>query len=117
MRFSLALLAPLFAGFAASAVNVPRVITTNHGTLTAPTIGTLVSSQQTFPFSYKASDWCQDGYSPITVWLLDYAPTTANLNATGQFTDAAYYFGAFLIGNFGELEILLNLESCDIQTN
>jgi hypothetical protein len=36
------------------------------------------------------------------VWLLDYAPTTANLNSTGQFTDAAYYFGPYLIGNFGK---------------
>jgi len=35
------------------------------------------------------------------VWLLDFAPTTANLNSTGQFPNAAYYFGAFLIGNFG----------------
>ncbi|KAJ7215700.1 hypothetical protein B0H12DRAFT_354417 [Mycena haematopus] len=100
MRFSVALLTPLFAAFAAAA-NLPRVISPNHGTLTAPTTGTVVTSGATFPFNYQDSNWCEGGYTPITVWLLDYAPTTANLNATGQFSDAAFYFGPFLIGNFG----------------
>ncbi|KAJ6468313.1 hypothetical protein C8R45DRAFT_1018268 [Mycena sanguinolenta] len=100
MRFSAALLAPVFAAFAAAA-NVPRVISSNHGTITAPTTGTIITSGQTFPFGYQDSNWCEGGYTPITVWLLDYAPTTANLNATGQFDDAAFYFGPFLIGNFG----------------
>ncbi|KAJ7672247.1 hypothetical protein DFH06DRAFT_926012, partial [Mycena polygramma] len=83
------------------AANVPRVISSSHGTITQPTGGTVATSGSTIPFSYKDSNWCEGGYSPITVWLLDYAPTTANLNSTGQFPDAAYYFGPFLINNFG----------------
>ncbi|KAJ6583885.1 hypothetical protein DFH09DRAFT_1143707 [Mycena vulgaris] len=72
MRFSAIFLAPLVAVFAAAA-NVPRL----------PGLQLV------------------RGRTPITVWLLNYAPTTANLNATGQFTDATVYYGAFLIGNFG----------------
>ncbi|KAK7032756.1 hypothetical protein R3P38DRAFT_3352079 [Favolaschia claudopus] len=100
MHFSV-LLTSLFAAFAAAVPNVPRVISSNHGALTAPLTGTLVAPGETFSFAYQDSNWCEGGYTPITVWLLDYAPTTANLNATGQFTDATYYFGPFLIGNFG----------------
>ncbi|KAF8207023.1 hypothetical protein K438DRAFT_1962660 [Mycena galopus ATCC 62051] len=99
MRFSV-VLAPLFAAFAAAA-NLPRTISTNHGTLTAPATGTVVTSGQSFSFNYEDSNWCEGGYTPITVWLLDYAPTTANLNATGQFSDATFYFGKYFIGNFG----------------
>ncbi|KAJ7036850.1 hypothetical protein C8F04DRAFT_1094584 [Mycena alexandri] len=101
MRFSTSLLVPCFAALALAVPNVPRVISSNHGTIVEPTSGVVATTEGSLPFSYKDSNWCEAGYSPISVWLLDYAPTTANLNATGQFTDAAYYFGAFLIGNFG----------------
>ncbi|KAJ6577537.1 hypothetical protein B0H19DRAFT_985144 [Mycena capillaripes] len=101
MRFSASLLAPLFAAVALAAPNVPRVISTNHGTIAHPTSGTVLTSGATFSFSYQDSNWCEGGYTPITVWLLDSAPTTANLNSTGQFPDATYYFGAYLIANFG----------------
>ncbi|KAJ7503556.1 hypothetical protein B0H11DRAFT_1986057 [Mycena galericulata] len=101
MRFTTSLVVPLFAAFAAALPNQKRVIVSEHGTITAPTAETAVSSSAAFPFSYQDSNWCEGGYTPITVWLTDYAPTTANLNATGQFTDATYYFGSFLIGNFG----------------
>ncbi|KAJ7760643.1 hypothetical protein DFH07DRAFT_771726 [Mycena maculata] len=102
MLFSTSLLAPLFAVLAAaSPLNLPRVISPNHGTIVEPTSGTVVASDTAFPFTYQDSNWCEGGYTPITVWLLDYAPTTDNLNATGQFLDATYYFGAYLIGNFG----------------
>ncbi|KAJ7470774.1 hypothetical protein FB451DRAFT_321232 [Mycena latifolia] len=103
MRFSALLLAPLLAAFAAASAvpHIARTIVSNHGTITQPTAGLEISSAASIPFSYQDSNWCEGGYTPITVWLLDFAPTTANLNATGQFVDAAYYFGPFLIGNFG----------------
>ncbi|KAJ6483830.1 hypothetical protein C8R47DRAFT_1281381 [Mycena vitilis] len=100
MRFSSLLTATLFAAFA-SAANVPRVISSAHGTITQPTSGLVATSGSAIPFSYKDSNWCEGGYSPITVWLLDYAPTTANLNSTGQFPDAVDCFGSFLVNNFG----------------
>ncbi|KAJ7183276.1 hypothetical protein C8R46DRAFT_1066451 [Mycena filopes] len=100
MLFSTSLLVSLFAT-CALAINVPRVITTHHGTIVQPTSGLVATSGAPVPFSYADSNWCEGGYTPITVWLLDYAPTTANLNATGQFTDAVFYYGSFLIGNAG----------------
>ncbi|KAJ6553585.1 hypothetical protein DFH09DRAFT_1166947 [Mycena vulgaris] len=107
MFFRTLLLAPLLAAFAAAA-NLPRVITSHHGTITQPTSGLVAGSGASIPFSYQDSNWCQGGYTPITVWLLDFAPTTDNLNATGQFPDAAYYFGTYFIGNFGLLPIAGN---------
>ncbi|KAF7330202.1 hypothetical protein MVEN_02457300 [Mycena venus] len=101
MRFTVSLLAPLLGAAFAAAANVPRVISQNHGTIAAPATGAVATSGGSFPFSYLDSNWCEGGYTPITVWLLDHAPTTASLNSTGQFTDAKYYFGPFLIGNFG----------------
>ncbi|KAJ6549471.1 hypothetical protein B0H10DRAFT_1713642, partial [Mycena sp. CBHHK59/15] len=89
------------AAFTVAAPNQPRVISANHGTITAPTSGATVTSGASVSFTYQDSNWCEGGYSPITVWLTDYAPTTDTLNSTGQFTDATYYFGAYLIGNFG----------------
>ncbi|KAJ7082870.1 hypothetical protein B0H15DRAFT_851797 [Mycena belliarum] len=98
------LLTPLFAAFAAAA-NLPRVTTSNHGTITQPPAQTHVSSGASIPFSYQDSNWCEGGYSPISVWLLasSSAPTTANLNASGKLpeSDATYYLGAFTVPNFG----------------
>ncbi|KAJ7746286.1 hypothetical protein B0H16DRAFT_1556894 [Mycena metata] len=100
MRFSTSLLVPVFAALALAAPNV-RTISQNHGTIVEPTSGLVPTTDGSLPFSYQDSNWCEGGYTPISVWLLDYAPTTANLNATGQFTNADYFFGSFLIANFG----------------
>ncbi|KAJ7163881.1 hypothetical protein C8R43DRAFT_989059 [Mycena crocata] len=101
MRFSTSLLLPLFTAFAVASPLSPRVITAHHGTISQPTKGFVAASGAAVPFSYGDSNWCQGGYTPITVWLLDSEPTTTNLNATGQFPDATYYFGSYLMGNFG----------------
>ncbi|KAJ7628514.1 hypothetical protein FB45DRAFT_694631, partial [Roridomyces roridus] len=87
-------------------LRLPRVIVSQHGTITQPTADSTTLPSPlvpgtSFPFAYQDSNWCEGGYTPITVWLLDYAPTTGNLNATGQFTDALYSYGLFLIPNFG----------------
>lgn len=82
---------------------LPRQVTSNQGTINAPTSGTLVSSNSSFPFSYSDRNWCEDGYSPVSVWLTDYEPTTTNLNATGQFPEGEFthFFGPFTNPNFG----------------
>ncbi|KAJ3778843.1 hypothetical protein FB446DRAFT_782980 [Lentinula raphanica] len=74
-----------------------------HGVLSAPTNGLVVAEGTSFPFEFQDSNWCEDGYSQISVWLTDYVPTTSNLNSTGQFPEGEYdyYFGSFLIPNFG----------------
>ncbi|EIM80097.1 uncharacterized protein STEHIDRAFT_162983 [Stereum hirsutum FP-91666 SS1] len=97
-------LALAFAGASfASASALPRQVTSNQGTINAPTSGYLVSSNSSFPFSYSDRNWCEDGYSPVSVWLTDYEPTTTNLNATGQFPEGSYtrYFGLYTNPNFG----------------
>jgi hypothetical protein len=101
MRFISSALFPLFAVLAAALPNQPRTISANHGTIAAPTSGTPIASGGPFPFAYSDSNWCHGGYTPISVWLTSYAPTTANLNSTGQIPDATYYFGTFLVANFG----------------
>ncbi|CAK5268672.1 unnamed protein product [Mycena citricolor] len=101
MRFtsfiSLALVAPLV-----SASVLPRSVSSKHGVINAPTAGTVVAAGSSFPFSYQDSNWCQSGYSPISVWLTDSAPTTASINATdGSLLSSKHYYGRFLIANFG----------------
>lgn len=78
-------------------------LSTFAGTISSPSTGLVVPAGNSFPFSYEDSNWCEDGYSQITVWLCDYDPTTANLDSTGEFSDGdyTYYFGAYLIPNFG----------------
>ncbi|KAJ7056717.1 hypothetical protein C8F01DRAFT_1372694 [Mycena amicta] len=81
-----------------------RTISGNHGTITSPSTGAVVAAVggDTIPFAYTDSNWCHDGYTAITAWLLDYAPTTANIDSTtGLFSNEVYQFGSYLIGNFG----------------
>ncbi|KAE9388677.1 hypothetical protein BT96DRAFT_926940 [Gymnopus androsaceus JB14] len=72
------------------------------GEISAPTSGVVVAEGDSFAFAFQDSNWCEDGYSEITVWLTDYAPTTADLTA-GVFPegDYTYSFGSYLIPNFG----------------
>ncbi|KAJ7328714.1 hypothetical protein DFH08DRAFT_633147, partial [Mycena albidolilacea] len=71
------------------------------GSITEPVAGTSISTGASIPFSYADSNWCHEGYTPITIWLSATAPTS--LNATGQLPEGTYiqYFGEYLIGNFG----------------
>ncbi|KAF7312028.1 hypothetical protein MIND_00214800 [Mycena indigotica] len=81
-----------------------RTVSSNHGTITSPSTGTLVSNVggDAIPFAYSDSNWCHNGYSTTTAWLLDYEPTTANIDAaTGLPSNPIYQFGTYLIPNFG----------------
>ncbi|KAJ7232181.1 hypothetical protein B0H12DRAFT_1145883 [Mycena haematopus] len=93
MRFAVSVLAAL-AGFSAAAA-------TPAGLITEPVAGTSISTGASIPFNYVDSNWCNEGYTPITIWLSDSAPT--GLNATGQLPEGTYieYFGYYLIGNYG----------------
>ncbi|KAF7312027.1 hypothetical protein MIND_00214700 [Mycena indigotica] len=91
----------------ASVVHVQqRTVTPAHGTITSPQPGTPITNAQTggevISFGYTDSNWCHDGYSDVSVWLLNYAPNKGNINnTTGRFDDAVHQFGAYSIGNFG----------------
>lgn len=95
----------LYSAFHASAAPSTRqVLETSHGILSAPSSGVVVSQGSSFPFEFQDSNWCEDGYSSISVWLTNYAPTYLNVNSTGQFSEGeySYYFGSYLIPNFGQ---------------
>ncbi|ESK89951.1 hypothetical protein Moror_749 [Moniliophthora roreri MCA 2997] len=99
---------PLLSALAAIAAPSPnlearQVQPNQHGTIISPSADSLVSSGGTFDFNYRQSNWCNAGYSPITVWLTDYEPVAANLTTTGVFPEGAYtfFFGSFLEPNFG----------------
>ncbi|KAJ7678350.1 hypothetical protein B0H17DRAFT_1015591 [Mycena rosella] len=94
MRFlpSIAALVGLCA--VSAAPNVKRSIT-------SPSEGTSITSGESTPFNYVDSNWCHEGYTPITLWLSETAPT--GLNDTGSLPEGTYieYFGRYLIANFG----------------
>ncbi|KAJ4478990.1 hypothetical protein J3R30DRAFT_2699246 [Lentinula aciculospora] len=93
----------LYSALSACTAPNPRQVRNGHGTLSAPSSGSIVSQGSSFPFEFQDSNWCEDGYSAITVWLTNYAPTTSSLNSTGQFPEGEYswYYGEYLIPNFG----------------
>ncbi|KAF7327386.1 hypothetical protein MKEN_00316300 [Mycena kentingensis (nom. inval.)] len=102
MRFQALLAASL--ALLVSAVPRPRTISSNHGTITSPIASTLIANSGSIPFAYADSNWCHDGYSSVSVYLLDFEPTTANIDAdTGLFADAEVIaqLGTYLIPNFG----------------
>lgn len=98
MHFLLSTVAAL-AGFSAVAA-APNVVK-RAGSITAPASGTSIASGGSIPFNYIDLNWCHEGYTPITIWLSDSAPT--GLNATGELPEGTYidYFGEYLIPNFG----------------
>jgi hypothetical protein len=93
----------LFACAAPRSDIAARQAQSGHGTLAAPSSGLTIAEGSDFPFTFHDVNWCEDGYSPISVWLTDYAPAASNLNSTGQFPEGqyTYYFGEYLIPNFG----------------
>lgn len=97
MRFLFTALTAL-AGLAVvtAAPNVKRA-----GSITEPAAGTSISTGDSIPFNYIDLNWCHEGYTPITIWLSDSAPT--GLNATGDLPEGTFikYYGQFLIANFG----------------
>ncbi|KAJ7641773.1 hypothetical protein FB45DRAFT_1054202 [Roridomyces roridus] len=71
------------------------------GSIIEPASGTTVSSGTSIQYSYVDQNWCEEGYTPITIWLSESAPTA--VNSTGQLSPGTYieYYGQYLINNFG----------------
>ncbi|KAK7694148.1 hypothetical protein QCA50_001328 [Cerrena zonata] len=90
----------LFAAFAFGSI-VPRAIVSSGGTIVSPTSGSDATAGQSIPFHYFDRNKCESGYSLITVYLLDAAPTTLDVTDSGTFTNFVFSFGNFLIPNFG----------------
>ena len=84
-----------------SASLVPRAIVHPGGTIVEPSSGSLAIAGQYIPFKYINTDQCHAGYSPITVYLLDHAPSASEVADNGTFTNFTHFFGELIIPNFG----------------
>ncbi|CAL1704052.1 unnamed protein product [Somion occarium] len=71
------------------------------GTIVAPAAGSTIINGEPFPFQYNNNHVCQDGYSPIHVYLTATAPTAADVSSSGTIANALHYFGLYTIANFG----------------
>lgn len=102
MRFSqlATAVAVIFASQAVASPLEKRVTVQSYSTITSPVDGTPMAAGETFPFNFALSNWCETGYSPFSVYVLDSKPTASSLNATQGFTSYLYFFGTYLVDNF-----------------
>ncbi|KAI0085703.1 hypothetical protein BDY19DRAFT_435433 [Irpex rosettiformis] len=72
------------------------------GAISTPAALTDISGEP-FPFSYAASNWCEQGYNNFTVFTSQgaAAPTVADLDDDGIFSGALTSWGIFTLANFG----------------
>lgn len=70
------------------------------GTLQNPVDGSTVDEGNTFPFQFQISNWCEEGFTPFDVYLLDSEPDTSSLNASYGLAEYLYYFGHYNVANF-----------------
>ena len=73
------------------------------GTIGAPTALTDIS-EDSFPFAYAASNWCEQGYNNFTVFATQgaSAPTVADLDDDGNPPEPLTSWGIFTVANFGK---------------
>ncbi|KAI0358909.1 hypothetical protein OH77DRAFT_1395991 [Trametes cingulata] len=80
-----------------------QIVVSEHGTTVDPVSGSTITPGASFPFSYENRNFCESGYSPISVYLSTTQPTTADVTNSGELADGSFVFkfGDFLIANFG----------------
>ena len=83
-------------------VPIKRQVIPSHGTTVAPADGAVLQPGDAFAFNYENSNTCESGYSPISVYLSESAPTDADI-VNGSLTTGSFIFkfGNWLIPNFG----------------
>ncbi|KAI9062760.1 hypothetical protein FKP32DRAFT_1573857 [Trametes sanguinea] len=108
MRFSTAFLPAIALSVATSthaaslAVTKRQGVVPAHGLTVQPADGSTITAGASFPFEYRNDDYCESGYSPISVYLSTSPPTDADVSG-GELVDGSfvYKFGDYLIANFG----------------
>ncbi|PSR82966.1 hypothetical protein PHLCEN_2v5936 [Hermanssonia centrifuga] len=103
MRFlqSSTIIPALFASYAFAGPLEKRLTVTDIDTIVAPADGSSITPGTPFTFQYQVDNWCEAGYTPLSVWLVANEPTGSDVNSTAQISDSLYYFGNWLIPNFG----------------
>ncbi|KAI0367483.1 hypothetical protein BV20DRAFT_1089453 [Pilatotrama ljubarskyi] len=90
--------------YAASLTATKRqIVASEHGTTVEPADGSTITPGVSFAFSYENRNFCESGYSPISVYLSTSPPTTADVTTGGELVDGSFVFkfGDLLIANFG----------------
>ena len=117
MRFpSCALLSVLASsaistGVTAASLKLRQIVDPEHGVTVQPPEGSGIVPGATFPFEYENRNFCESGYSAISVYLSTTAPTSTDVTSDGTLTEGSFvfHFGDFLIPNFGQLLEILRL--------
>ncbi|KAI0825261.1 hypothetical protein BC628DRAFT_1374272 [Trametes gibbosa] len=89
---------------AASLASIKRqIVVPAHGVTASPADGSTITAETSFPFAYHNVDFCESGYSPISVYLSTSPPTSADVTSGGELADGSFVFkfGDYLIANFG----------------
>ncbi|EJF58487.1 hypothetical protein DICSQDRAFT_110246 [Dichomitus squalens LYAD-421 SS1] len=93
----------LSVGATAASLKPRQIVDTAHGVTVQPSDGSVIVPGTAFPFDYENRNYCESGYSPISVYMSATAPTSANVTNDGTLADGSFvfHFGDFLIANFG----------------
>lgn len=109
MQLRLSTLLPLlsvlsvFIGQAASLPAKRQTVVPVQGSVAAPSSNDDIAPGATFDFNFESVNYCESGYEPITVYLLEQPPSSDDLTSDGTFAEGSYLyeFGEWLIPNFG----------------
>ena len=74
------------------------------GTIVDPSVDVQLAPGQSVTFTYEDINECFADFTPIDIYILADEPQFSELNATGQYSegDYLYYFGNWVIHNFGQ---------------
>lgn len=89
----------LLSSFIAAFPLTPRTNILNS--IVSPPQNSVIKPGDIFAFQYSLDNWCEAGYTPLSLWLLADQPTSASLNSSEEYSEYIYYFGSWLINNFG----------------
>ncbi|CCM05548.1 uncharacterized protein FIBRA_07775 [Fibroporia radiculosa] len=101
--FPLVSVVSALVGHAASVPTKRQYVVPSHGSIVAPSGNASIVPGAIFDFDFDSINYCESGYEPITVWLLEQEPTDADVTSDGVFPNGTYLynFGEWLIPNFG----------------
>lgn len=99
----LALVPALTTSLAASVPLRRQDVVAAHGSISLPGTYDAIAPGATFNFGFDSVNYCESGYEPVTIWLLETPPTVEDMTTNGTFATGTYLFefGEWLVPNFG----------------